>query len=559
MSSGPGRERARSAATGLNRLPGWLVGALVVAPATGLVMFYVWPFITLIVEAVDLESIDTTLGRRRTWSIVWFTLWQAVVSTVLTLVIGIAPAWVTARFEFIGRRLLLSLLTAVFVLPTVVMGAAFLALLPNSFDRTAWAVIAAHVVFNLAVVVRTVGAVWEHLPADMEQAAATLGASPLAVFREITLPLIRPALTAAGAIVFLFTFTSFGVVRILGAPGTRTIEVEVWRRATQLGQIDQAAVLALLQLSFLAVLAIWSSISARRHARSLDLRPLAKPRRPRTLRERILVASIAGTTALLATAPLAAMLLKSVSSPSGWTFAAWTNLGSAEIRPGLTLGINPLDALVNSIQTAAWSTACATVLGGLAALGIVAAGRAGRILDAGLLLPLGTSAVTIGFGMLITFDESPYDWRATWWIVPVGHALVAIPFVVRTTLGVLRSIDPALSTAANTLGASPVRAWWEVAVPLLWRPLAVGAALAAAISLGEFGATSFLSRSGGETLPIAIEKLLGRTGSLLQTKGYALSTILAAATIGLVMLVDRTGDVVGIRRSPNREAPDDRR
>lgn len=543
----------------LNRLPSWMVGALVAVPATGLAMFYIWPFLTLIVEAVNVESVGTTLGRRRTWSIVWFTMWQAVVSTALTLIIGIAPAWVTARFEFVGRRLLLSLLTAVFVLPTVVMGAAFLALLPDSIDRTAWAVIAAHVVFNLAVVVRTVGAVWEHLPADMEHAAATLGASPFAVFREITLPLIRPAVTAAGAIVFLFTFTSFGVVRVLGAPGTRTIEVEVWRRATQLGQIDQAAVLALLQLSFLGVLAIWSSISARRHARSLDLRPLTKPHRPRTRRERIIVFSVAGTTALLATAPLAAMLFKSVSSPSGWTFAAWTNLGSAEIRPGLTLGINPLDALVNSIQTAAWSTAFATVFGGLAALGIVAAGRAGRILDAGLLLPLGTSAVTIGFGMLITFDQSPYDWRATWWIVSVGHALVAIPFVVRTTLGVLSAIDPALSAAANTLGASPIRAWWEVVVPLLWRPLAVGAALAAAISLGEFGATSFLSRSGGETLPIAIEKLLGRTGSLLQTKGYALSAILAAATIGLVMLVDRTGDVVAIRRSPTREVPDDGR
>jgi thiamine transport system permease protein len=543
----------------LNRIPGWLVGALVAVPTIGLAVFYVWPFVTLIVEAVSLESVGTTLSRRRTWSIVWFTLWQAVLSTALTLIIGIAPAWVTARFEFVGRRLLLSLLTAVFVLPTVVMGAAFLALLPDSIDRTAWAVIGAHVVFNLAVVVRTVGAVWAYLPADMEHAAATLGASPLVVFREITLPLIRPALTAAGAIVFLFTFTSFGVVRVLGAPGTRTIEVEVWRRATQLGQVDQAAVLALLQLAFLGALAIWSSRSARRHARSLDLRPLATRQRPRTRRERITVASVAGITALIATAPLAAMILKSVSSPSGWTFSAWINLDSAEIRPGITLGIDPLGALVNSIQTAAWSTAFATVFGALAALGIVAAGRAGRVLDAGLMLPIGTSAVTIGFGMLITFDQSPYDWRATWWIVPVGHALVAIPFVVRTTLGVLRSIDPALSSAANTLGASPIRAWWETVVPFLWRPLAVGAALAAAISLGEFGATSFLSRSGGETLPIAIEKLLGRTGSLLQTKGYALSTILAAATIGLVMLVDRTGDVVGTRRSPTREMPDDRR
>jgi thiamine transport system permease protein len=537
----------------MNRLPRWLPVALVMAPTLGLVVFYVWPFANLVVEAVDVESIRTTLGRERTRSIIWFTTWQAVASTVLTVAIGLAPAWVIARYEFTGRRLLLSLLTAVFVLPTVVMGAAFLALLPDALDRTVWAVIAAHVVFNLAVVVRTVGAVWEHLPTDMEAAASTLGASPISVFREITLPLIRPAVTAAAAIVFLFTFTSFGVIRVLGAPGTRTIEVEVWRRATQLGQVDQAAVLALLQLVVLAAVAVWSSVAARRFSRSLALRPLSRPRRPRTSAERAAVASIAGVTALIAVAPLLALLVSSVSSPTGWTVSGWTGLGRAEIRPGITLGIDPLAALANSVRIAAWATLFATTIGGLASLGIAAVGGAGRILDAGLMLPIGTSAVTIGFGMLITFDQAPYDWRSTWWIVPVGHALVAAPFVVRTALTVLRSVEGDLSAAAATLGASPARAWSEVVVPHLWRPLAVGAALAAAISLGEFGATSFLSRSGGETLPIAIEKLLGRTGSLLQTKGYALSVVLAAVTIALVMIVDRTGDVIGARRGRSND------
>jgi len=531
----------------MNRLPGWVVGLLVITPAVGLAVFYAWPFVNLIVEAIDAESVRAVFGRQRTWSIVWFTLWQAAVSTAVTVVVGLAPAWAVARFDFPGRRLLLSLLTAVFVLPTVVMGAAFLALLPDSLDRTVWAVIGTHVVFNLAVIVRTVGTMWEHLPPEMEHAAATLGASPGTVFREITLPLIRPAVTAAAAIVFLFTFTSFGVIRVLGAPGTRTIEVEVWRRATQLGQVDQAAVLALLQLAMLGLLATWSSISARRSARALDLRPLSRPRRARTLRERVVVSAVAGTTAIVALAPLCALVVKSVSTPSGWTFTAWTDLGSAEIRPGITLGLDPLAALTNSLRTAAWTTLFATIVGALAALGIAAAGKAGRILDAGLLLPLGTSAVTIGFGMLITFDTDPYDWRSSWWIVPVGQALVAAPFVVRSTLGVLRAVDPSLSLAAATLGAAPVRAWREIVVPHLWRPLAVGAAIAAAISLGEFGATSFLSRSGSETLPIAIEELLGRTGSVLQTKGYALSVILAAATIGLVMLVDRTGAIASGR------------
>jgi thiamine transport system permease protein len=241
-------------------------------------------------------------------------------------------------------------------------------------------------------------------------------------------------------------------------------------------------------------------------------------------------------------------MLKSVSSPTGLTLEAWRTLGSADIRPGLSLGIDPAGAAINSLRTAAWATTFAVVGGGLASLAIAASGRAGRILDAGLMLPLGTSAVTIGFGMLITFDRQPVDWRASWWLVPVGHALVATPFVVRTTLGVLRSVDPDLSAAAMTLGASPTRAWREVVVPHLWRPLAVAAALACAISLGEFGATSFLSRSGGETLPIVIERLLGRTGALLQAKGYALATLLAALTVVVVLLIDRTHDIATGRR-----------
>jgi thiamine transport system permease protein len=523
----------------VNRLPRWLLVALAAAPALGLGVFYAWPFVTLIVEAVTATAISDTLGRASTWKVVWFTTWQAVASTVVTIVVGLIPAYVFARYEFRGRTVLVGVLTAMFVLPTVVMGAAFLALLPDSLDRTVWAVIGAHVVFNLAVVVRVVGSLWEHLPTDMEAAAATLGASRWTVATQISLPLVRPAVIAAAAIVFLFTFTSYGVIRILGAPGTRTIEVEVWRRATQLGDIGGAAVLALLQLTALIAIVSWSTIAQRRHAQALGLSPTSARRRPRTTGEHRFVVLVAATVTAVAAAPLVALVARSFSTPTGWSTSAWTDLGNAEIRPGIRIGINPVEAVTNSLANAAWATLFAVVIGALASLAIVAAGRAGRALDGGLMLPLATSAVTIGFGMLITFDTAPVDWRAAWWLVPVGHALIAVPFVGRTCVGVLRSVDPAMADAAATLGASPVQAWRTTVVPYLWRPLAVGAALAAAISLGEFGATSFLSRSGGETMPIAIEQLLGRTGSILQAQGFALATLLAATTVILVVVVER--------------------
>ncbi len=523
----------------LNRLPRWFVAVVTVPPAAFLLVFYAWPFTTLLLRGLEPDAVSDTLGRPVTWKVLWFTTWQAVTSTALTLVIGLAPTWAVARFEFAGRRALLSLLTAVFVLPTVVVGAAFVAVLPESLDRSVWAILGAHVVFNLAVVVRTVGAVWERLPADLEHAAATLGAGPWRTFRHVTLPLLRPALAAAGAIVFLFTFTSFGVVRVLGTVGRSTIEVEVWRRATQLGDTGGAAVLAVVQLMVLAVLVTWSTRVQRRTSVDVDVGRVARARPQGSQRSGVAVA--AGGAFALVALPLSALVERSLRVDGGWGLTAWRSLGDNEIRPGLRLGIDPLDALRNSAVNAAWATLFAVVIGSAAVAAISALGRSGRVLDTGLMLPLGTSAVTIGFGMLITFDVRPVDWRASWWLVPVGHALVAVPFVVRTSLGVVRSIDPDLRAAAASLGAPPIRAWATTTLPVLRRPIATGAGLAAAISLGEFGATSFLSRSGSETLPIAIERLIGRTGRLLQAQAFALSTILAAATVAIVVAVDAAG------------------
>jgi thiamine transport system permease protein len=524
-----------------NRLPPAFIAALGMVPATMLVVFYLWPLTNLIGRALgdgDLGGGLRSLATPQIWRVVVFTTWQALASTIGTVVIGLAPAYVVARYRFAGRQFLLGLLTAVFVLPTVVMAAAFIAVMPASLERSVWSILGAHIVFNLAVVVRVVGASWQHLDPKMEAAAATLGAGPVQVLMRVTLPMLRPAIIAAGSIIWLFTFTSFGVVRVLGGAGRATLEVEIWRRATQLGDLQAAALLSIAQLIVLAGLVAWSIRMQRHDSTALSLLPARPTRRPAGHAEHLVVYSIAGITMAIVAAPMLTMVQHSLRGPSGYSLAAWRNLGATEIRPGVRLGIDPWSALAASLQSAVWATVLAVVVGGLAALAIDAAGARGRFLDAGLMLPLATSAVTIGFGMLIAFARPPVDWRSAWWLVPVGHALVAVPFVVRTTLSVLASVDPGLRAAAATLGAGPIRAWREVVVPFLWRPLAMSAGIAAAISLGEFGATSLLSRRGTETLPIVIERLLSRTGSLLQAQAFALATILALLTTISILLID---------------------
>src|SRR5262249_45544852 len=177
-----------------------------------------------------------------------------------------------------------------------------------------------------------------------------------------------------------------------------------------------------------------------------------------------------------------------------------------------------------SVGFAAAATAIALAVGTLAA--VVIARRPAGWLDVGVMLPLGASAVMLGYGFVIAFDTSPVDFRGTLWIVPVVQSLVAAPFVVRVLVPALRSVDPRLREAAAVLGATPRRARLSIDLPLALRPLGVAAGLAFAIALGEFGATVFLARSDRPTLPVAIFRFLGRPGAENQGTAAALCVTL---------------------------------
>jgi thiamine transport system permease protein len=525
----------------VNRLPRQVVVALAVVPVAALLLLYAWPLATLVARVVGPGTIADTLTAPGVAATIWFTLWQAVFSTVLTLLVGLPVTWLLARWRVRGRRAVLAAVTVPFLLPTVVVGAAFAALLPDSWLGSVRAVLLAHVYFNVAVVVRVVGGLWTRMPHDLTAAAATLGAPPWGTFRRVTLPLLRPALLGAAGVVFVFTFTSFGMIRILGSPARPTLEVEIARRATQLGDVGGAAALSMVQLAALIVVVTVTARSQRRSTPTFAGR--SGPQLPLRNRRRTLHV-LAAVTFAVALIPIAAMVLRSLRIRNRWSAAGWRALvDPVDDRPGLGIGIDAAASIGLSLRAAAVAAVVATVIGGLAVLAITATQVGGRLLDAGLMLPLATSSVTLGLGMLITFDTPPIDWRAQWWFVPLGQALVAAPFVVRSLLPTMRSIPPDMRAAAATLGASPLRAWREIDLRVICRPLLAAGAFAAAISLGEFGATSVLSRTGDDTLPLAIDALLGRTGDLLRAQGFALATILFVLTALLVSFADpSTGD-----------------
>ncbi|HUV10931.1 MAG TPA: iron ABC transporter permease [Acidimicrobiia bacterium] len=509
-------------------------------PLTFLGVFFVYPVVTILGRglwpdgALDLDPLASLWTDGSLRSVAWFTIWQAALSTVLTLALGIPGAYVLSRLEFPGRTLIRALVTVPFVLPTVVVGSAFLGL---GVEPSVGAILLAHVFFNYAVVVRTVGALWSNLDPHQEDAARVLGASRARAFVAVTLPALRPAILAATAITFLFTFTSFGVILVLGPPTRATIETEIYRQTAQLLDLRTAAALSVTQLLVIAALLLVIARLTGRKGIALALRAGgATTRRVRSAADRILLGVNLATMGLLLGVPIAVLVVRSFDTPSGFGLDFYRSLGT--LRADSVAFVPPVDAIVNSLLFASAATFLALVVGGMASFAIARSGR-GHLLDATLALPLGVSAVTVGFGFLIAFDAPPLDLRESWILVPIAHALIAIPFVVRVATPVLRSVDPRLREAAAVLGAPPRRVWREIDLPIAARALALGSGFAFAISLGEFGATTFLARPDRPTLPIVIFRLLGQPGAQSFGAAMAAATILAVLTAIAVLAVDR--------------------
>ncbi len=504
------------------------LGAIPVAFLGYLFVYPVGRVLWLALAGEPGTAFATVLADPRMRGSAWFTLWQAAVSTALTLLAAFPLTWAVARYRFWGRQVVRAVVTVPFVLPTVVVGTAFVAL---GLDGSLAAILTAHVFYNLAVVVRTVGGLWSRLDPDLVESARSLGASPWKAFRTVTLPLLRPAIAAATSIVFLFTFTSFGVVLILGNLRWRTIEVEIYHQAITFLRLPAAGALAVLQMvGVTAILLLYSRYQERRAVRvrlvaeTQTLRPADTPR----LRAAV-TAAVVGTSAAVAI-PLGALVVRSFANGgAGWRFL---------VRPG-PLAVRPGQAVGNSLTFALVATTIAVAVGTLSALVVSRGrGRLSRWFDVVLMLPLGTSAVTIGFGFLVALDR-PVDLRATWILVPLAHALVAVPFVVRAATPILRSVRPELREAAAVLGASPRRVFREIDLPIVARAVAVGAGFAAAVSLGEFGATSFIVRPNTITIPTLIFRLLSRPGSATFAAAMAMAVVLATLTAALILAVDR--------------------
>jgi thiamine transport system permease protein len=556
--------------------PAWQAALLWLLPALFLGCFYFLPLIEIIKRSGIIEQ-GIHLAASE-WSIITkplsLTILQAVVSTALTLCIGIPGAYVLSHYGFPGRELIKAVLIVPFILPTVVVSACFTALLgphglinellmllfhlgspPILLLNSFWAIILGHVFYNTSIIILILAEAWSRLNPNYSACARILGANRLQTAFKVTMPLLAPALLSAALLVFIFDFTSFGVVLLMGGPMYATLEVEIYVQAIQMLNFRMATILSMIQIALtLALSIVYARISRNQ---SFELVPNFRSGhllKNAPFSQKAFSLGVLTVLFLVFFTPLVALLLRSFTSytdnPSGvLSFVksiTWSYYAELFINRSHNLFfVPPFRAILNSVLFALITVAVTIPLGILVVLALKRPYRINGLLGSILMLPLGTSAVTLGLGLVLAFNTTDLYRISFPILLPISHALVALPMVVRILQPSISSIPVTLNQSARLLGSNPWQVFKYIDLPLLRGPILVSAVFAFSISLGEFGATTFLNRPEYPTIPIAIFRFLTYPGQMNYGQAMAMSSILMVLCILSILIIQITA-----RRNP---------
>lgn len=537
---------AFSASPRLYRILLWLL------PLAFLILFFFFPLSKILSLTFTLEAF-TPENLRIVYSTLRFTFYQAFLSTLLTLLLGLPSAYLFARYDFRGKSFLRALTAIPFMLPTVVVAASLNALFaqrglinnlihPSSFILHPFAaILLAHVFYNTTIIIRIVGNALSSLDPRLEGTARSLGADSFRVWWNVTLPLLRPSLFAASLLVFLFDFTSFGVILLLGGSRFSTLEVEIYLRVLRLPNLPLAALLSIIQL---VCTLLFSLLYTRFAARGTELNPRSMTIKPKTLRQKIFVTTFSLVLTAFFLLPLSSLPIRSLTrleadrGQRGEIQYGFTTDYYSELfvnRRGSVFYVPPIQAAFNSLAYASGTVLLSLLFGFPAAFALAKPTRLEKVLDPLIMLPLGSSAVMLGLGFILSFGP----WLTSPLLVPFAHTLVALPFVIRALQPAIASIPERLRQAAASLGASPLEVWRNIDLPILRRATLSAATFAFTVSLGEFGATLLLSRPEYPTIPVAIERFLSQPGGLNYGQAMAMATLLMLLTLVSILLIEK--------------------
>jgi len=502
-------------------------------------------------------------GDRET-GIVGFTIYQAALSTVASVALGVPLAYLLARHEFPGRRTLRSLTILPFVLPSILVAVGFRAAFSEDGPLNAVlavagigpiellfsleAIVIAHAFYNAPLVARLTIAAWESVDASAVETARSLGANRLQAFRDVIAPQLYPSVLMGATLTFVFTLGTFPIVLALGGVELMTVEVRVFRLVRSLDYAEAAA-LAIVELSLsLAVLYGYLRYEARQSVDARGARPLSRrPLVPRSLSVRtalsrlgILVYTLVALVVFVL--PIVSMIAASLTNAGGPTLDNYRFLLERQAE-GAAFQVQPWPAVRNSLVFAGGSLLLALPMGVTVAVLTTRRYRGRKLVDVVAMAPLAISGIVVGIGLLrgLVFGIEIGSRRVVVGgavAIVAAHAVAAYPFVVRTVAPGLERIDRQLVESARALGAGRSRALVDIELPLIWPGVVAGAAFAVAISMGEFTSTVVLATgTDWYSMPVAIERFIGRRLG----PATAMGVVLLLVTSLSFLLVDRLG------------------
>ncbi len=532
----------------------------------------------------SIESIFTFFEQPLTKEALRFTILESLFSVALTLTIGLPLAWQLSRYEWKRIAIIRSLLSIPFVMPSIVAAMGFLALIDqggplqkigidlrgesgvftniSSFTGLEnpghfIALIIAHAWFNISLIVRMVEPTLSTMDPRWEEQIKLLpaGNTRLGRVKNLWMPFIGPAIACASALCFVFSFTSFALVKWL-TPNNSTLESLMADSGGTAGiynyRIDTSEIvlsICIVQLIILVSALALTSRLQRKHSLRHAMVSESSARRSRgrpTISAKIIVSvGLVFTLLPLALVTISSFIVRTIEDGSitnDFSLDAWKAVYDGD---NSTVGLQ--EALSNSLIYSLITLIFSITIGWVMASSIHRLEKSGnnklaKIVDMISLAPLAISAVMIGLGILLgilRWSPSLFNW----FLIPVlPHILLTTPFVVRIMLPAIRSLDSSFEEQAGMLGLSPLKIWIHSKLSFLLAPLAVAGSLTIAFSLGEFGATWILVRSGSwDTLSILVDQLMNQPkfNPLIYPMAMASATVLMILTFILFLLAEK--------------------
>jgi len=480
------------------------------------ILFFFYPLMLVLLKSFSLNGtgisgfLDLLISNKQ---LIWNSFYQASFSTLFAVLIGVPAAFLIARREFPGKKLVRALSLIPFVFPSILVVISFVIIFGNNgwinnflkdflffethiqFLYGFSGIILAHVFYNFPLVMRFVSSSWENLDITMKEASKTLGANKFQTFFRVTLPQLLPSIIASASLVFIFTFMSFAIVLSLGGLQFSTLEVEIFRQLFRKIDFGAGALLAMFQFLALSVFALIYY-----HFSKNQIKEKVNPEKPSKINLKSFTGFIESVSLLLIVLsillPIFSLIMFSFFDQNGFTLRAFEKI----FFPGQVslFGTTALSAIAYSLGLALFASVIATVLGMVASL------KQTKIFFVNIFVgsSIAVSIITLAFGYFLGFGSGEL------WIIAIGHSVLAFPFAYRVLNNAVSKIDQESIDSAKTLGANDFQIFQKIQFPRIKNALFVSLAFSFAISLGELGLVLVLYDGIYATMPVYIYRLL---------------------------------------------------